>query len=515
VVWFKRDLRVRDHAPLAHAVRSGPTVGLYILEPSVLGGADFDALHWWWVSHSLRELQASLAERGAQLLIRQGEAMEVLEQLRAEFGFCAIWSHIETGVDVTFRRDRAVARWAKSVGVEWREFAQQGVVRGLRDRDGWQRKWRAHMQEDEAELPDRIDSPAPVPSDPIPGAEALGLQHQLAAVETRAPDLVPGEAEAWRVLTTFLEDRGADYHKAMSSPLTAYRSCSRLSPYLAWGNISMRSVVQATDLARKAHGEGRADGDATAFPGRALQAFSSRLHWHCHFIQKLESEPAIEFHCFNRAYDGVREREFDPDKLAAWQKGRTGYPFVDACMRALQTRGWINFRMRAMLVSFAAYDLWLDWRVLNPFLARQFVDYEPGIHLSQLQMQSGVTGINTLRIYNPVKQGLDHDPEGVFIREWVPELAHLATPDIHEPWKGALPGAYVPRIAEHGVAVRESRAKLGAVRRTAFHRAEADRVYQEHGSRKRPPSRRKAKTKRTKKAQAEQLEFSSQAEESG
>ena len=120
-------------------------------------------------------------------------------------------------------------------------------------------------------------------------------------------------------------------------------------------------------------------------------------------------------------------------KLGKWE--RRAIHFLDACMRALKTRGWINFRMRAMLVSFAAYHLWLDWRLFKDFLACQFIDYEPGIHLSQIQMQSGVTGINTLRIYNPVKQGEDHDPDGTFIRTWVPELATLEPTDIHRPWE--------------------------------------------------------------------------------
>ena len=104
---------------------------------------------------------------------------------------------------------------------------------------------------------------------------------------------------------------------------------------------------------------------------------------------------------------------------------------VDACIRSLRETGWLNIRMRAMIVSFACYTLWLDWRLINAWLARQFTDYEPGIHLNQLQMQSGSTGINQLRIYNPVMQAEKHDPDGSFIRRWVPELSGLSTDAIH------------------------------------------------------------------------------------
>jgi hypothetical protein len=176
----------------------------------------------------------------------------------------------------------------------------------------------------------------------------------------------------------------------------------------------------------------------TALPAllaHALRGFAGRLRWHCHFMQKLEDEPSIEFDNFARVFDGLREGDFNAAHFAAWCEGRTGYPMVDACMRSLVATGWLNFRMRAMLVSFASYHLWLHWRPTGLFLARQFLDYEPGIHWSQMQMQSGTTGINTLRMYSPTKQAKDQDPQGHFIRRWVPELARVPLPYLAEPWK--------------------------------------------------------------------------------
>ena len=245
----------------------------------------------------------------------------------------------------------------------------------------------------------------------------------------------------------------------------------------------MREVVQ---FVREAQ--------ADTLPARSKRAFLSRCHWHCHFVQKLEDEPEIEFFSFNRISDSLRpETDLTRSRLEAWQEGRTGYPMIDACMRFLRANGWINFRMRALLVSFAAYHLWIDWRLFKDFLARQFVDYEPGIHFSQLQMQSGVTGINTLRMYNPVKQGLDHDPEGTFIREWVPELKRLDLPDLHTPWDipemiahsiHFTPGKDYPLpIVDHASAIRQARAAFANLRKQPAFRQAAQSVYRKHGSR--------------------------------
>lgn len=497
-IWFKRDLRVSDHEPLAEAASAGPVLPVYLVEPEVIHAPDFDAMHWQFIRESLEDLSAKLLSFGLHLQVLRGNAVEVLAKLHERYTLDGIRAHEETGNAITYQRDQAVAKWASRAGVRFIESPQNGVVRRLKVRDGWARQWEERMSLPIKGVPKEVRAAENLRPCRIPDAADLGL-----TVFGREPELRGGESEANRVLESFLSGRGVRYHREMSSPNTAYQSCSRLSPYLAWGCISMRTVVQK---ARRAAGE--------TMPKVAARSFLSRCHWHCHFMQKLESEPAIEFHAFNRACDALRPDVVDEERLEAWMSGRTGYPFVDACMRALRCRGWINFRMRAMLVSFASYHLWLDWRHFKDWLACQFIDYEPGIHISQIQMQSGLTGINTLRIYNPVKQGKDHDPEGGFIREWVPELKNVDTVDIHEPWK--MPDMiqihadcrmgkdYPYPLVDHKEAVRQARAQFSALRQRDDYWDAAKAVMQRHGSRKsRENSRRPTRPKRKPDPQTE------------
>jgi deoxyribodipyrimidine photo-lyase len=229
---------------------------------------------------------------------------------------------------------------------------------------------------------------------------------------------------------------------------------------------------------------------------RSMRSFEKRLHWRDHFMQKLEDQPDIEFNNFNRGFDGLREDDWNDDYFHAWCQGQTGYPLVDACMRCLHQTGWINFRMRAMLVSFASYQLWLHWRPTSVYLASQFLDFEPGIHFSQFQMQSGTTGINTIRMYSPIKQAKDQDPTGQFIRQWVPELANVPDEFIAEPhtmppllqsMAGFIIGQDYPEpIVDHGAAYKRAQKRIYAAKSQPSVRAASDKVYRRHGSRKRP-----------------------------
>ena len=361
----------------------------------------------------------------------------------------------------------------------WQEERQSGVIRRIGTRDGWARRWDAFMGEAET-LPPRALPPLDIESGPIPTAADLGLAPDPCAERQRG-----GRTTGLDLLDSFLHQRGAPYRKAMSSPVTGFEHCSRLSPHLAWGTLAMRGTAQATwgrqrDL--KQHGiKGGWRG--------SMSSFSGRLHWRDHFTQKLEDEPRLEFENLHRAYDGLRATLPDATRLHAWAMGETGLPFVDACMRALNATGWMNFRMRAMLMAVASHHLWLDWRKPGEHLARQFTDYEPGIHWPQVQMQSGTTGINTVRIYNPVKQGQDQDPNGTFTRQWLPELANVPDTFLQTPWKwegaaGILGRTYPDPIVDHLLAAREAREKVWSRRRGPAYRKDANAIQSKHGSRK-------------------------------
>ncbi len=486
VVWFKRDLRVADHAPLTAAAAQGPVLALVVDEPSLQSLADVSAQHLGFFDECVDDLRAQLQALGLPLLRARGEMPALLARLRDRVGRFVLHSHEETGNLASYARDRAVAAWCREHAVAWHEYPTNGVVRRLKDRNGYARIWQARM------------ALAPLPPPAIVAAELPFAGEEPSRGRDVRQRQRGGLRHAARLLDSFLHTRGIDYRHAMSSPLSAAGACSRLSPYLTYGQLSIRQVLDALGEVRRRWSE---DDERPRNVLPSLKSFESRLHWHCHFIQKLESEPQIEVRNLHPAYEGIRE-QFDPVLHGAWARGETGFPMVDACMRMLLATGWVNFRMRAMLVSFASYQLWQPWRPTALHLAREFLDYEPGIHFPQVQMQSGTTGINTARIYNPVKQALDQDPDGAFVRRWIPALARVPGEHIFEPWRmppavqqtsGCVIGRDYPApVIDLAERSRAARSAIYGVRRGEEYRASAQQIHARHGSRLRRGARPKA-----------------------
>ena len=473
LIWFKRDLRAHDHPALIHAAGLGAVLPLYIVEPDYWALPDTSARQWAFTAECLEDLRTELATLNAPLVIRVGEAQAVLARLCRQHNITRIVSHEETGNAFTYARDGRVAAWAQSAGIIWDELPQSGVIRRLASRSQWQSQRDGFMAAPQHDTPALNALPGLEPG-LIPTARALRLAEDKCAHRQHG-----GRSKGLDLLESFLTQRGAPYRTAMSSPLTAERACSRLSPHIAMGSLSLREVVQATQTRAAEHPGGGW--------GRALASFQSRLAWRDHFIQKLESQPAIETRCLQTSAELLR-RSSDPARLHAWTQGETGLPFLDACLRYLAATGWLNFRARAMVMACASYHLWLDWRVTGAILARRSTDYEPGIHWPQVQMQSGTTGTHVPRIYNPVKQGLDQDPTGAFTRRWIPELQAVPDAYLQAPWRWSGAGRVLGRrypepVVDVTTAQRDAREAVWGLRSKPAPRPAAVEVIERHANR--------------------------------
>ena len=472
IVWLKRDLRSFDHCPLFQAEQLVQDyIIIYLFEPNQMNHLDYSLRHQQFIYQSIKAMNKILKTHNREVHIFHANADTVFEYLTLKYSIQNIFSYQETGTNNSWKRDKKVSKILAERKVNWIESENQGVIRGSKNRKGWDKHWFAHATS--SIIPyiysynnfSLLKSPFDFNLRDFPFLIKYPKKFQPA-----------GEEFALKYLNSFIKERGKNYNRNISQPEKSRYSCGRISTYLAWGNISVKKVYQTVKKAPnyKIH-------------KRAFDAFLSRIKWRSHFIQKFEVECSYEISCINKGYEQMKYSN-NNILLEKWLKGQTGFPMVDASMRCLIDNGWLNFRMRAMLVSFLCHYLEQDWRRGVYHLAKLFLDYEPGIHFTQFQMQAGVTGINSIRVYNPVKQSIEKDPDAIFLRKWLPELSSIENNFIHEPWKLTeidlidkdIPEVYKQPIISSKLARTEVTKKLWNLRKNEFVKQESKRILNVH-----------------------------------
>jgi deoxyribodipyrimidine photo-lyase len=463
IVILNRNLRMLDNAALYYGSKHSNYIVIYLYDETYWNGNGKSLRQLKFSNDCLNELNNNLIKINSEVLVFAGSFTELNLWIKKNYTDYLI--HINHCTDIKYFRDEYKKFYLANKN-NIKIYNDFGLQLNNFDRDIWSLNWNKIMNEKLHKLPKTQKHQHKT--------NLVNADIFLKRFKNSFTDLTNiqkgGTKIANQLLNSFINSRCERYRTNMSSPVLSEEGCSRLSPHFAYGSISIRQVYQKLNESIP-HSPNKVD----------LFSFKKRLYWHCHFIQKLHTEPQIEYQSMHRMCDSLRPIHND-ELIDKWINGETGFPFLDACMKYLKINGWINFRMRAMIMSFASYNLWQPWQKTSPLLAQLFTDYEPGIHISQVQMQSGVTGINLPRIYSVVKQGKDHDPDALWIKNLLPTLKDLEPKLIHE---GNIEELYMPQITNLKESSSLARERIWNIRKDAEFKALSSEVYLKHGSRKR------------------------------
>ena len=428
VLWFRRDLRLNDNPALHAAVATGrPIVPLYILDEAG-EGRRLGAASLWWLDKSLRALDASLRRCGGRLILRRGDSETELRRVIDQTGADQVFMNRRFEPDA-FLRDADIAHALQSEGVGCYGFngtllARPGAV--LTEAGRPYRVFTPFLKALSPLMPDLEHMPAPEHILTLATASediaSWGL-HPNAPDWSGGFDWLPGEAGANSALSAFLATGLEDYTASRDIP--GRSGTSRLSPHLHWGEISPRRVVQ----------EARCDLAQSRARRAEVDKFVAEIAWRDFSAHLLHQFPYMAERAFRPAFDAMPWRS-DPAGLAAWKKGRTGYPLVDAGMRQLWATGWMHNRVRMVVASFLVKHLLIDWREGEAWFWDTLVDADLASNVQNWQWVagSGADAAPYFRIFNPVLQGEKFDPGGLYVRRWVPEVRALPDRWIHAPW---------------------------------------------------------------------------------
>lgn len=414
-MWHRNDLRVRDNKALKEGTEDGIVTPFFIFDPSFYQSNMVDDRRIEFMHESLEQLQEEYCKIGADINYFHGDAVDVIQNLISNTVIDEIYFNYSVSAGYARKRDEIISDKSFST-----VFHDDAIVTRKKDaRENWREQAEQYFSSDVIDVPTEESRFQNVDSDV--DFERINERYDIDSdIDRRHRG---GCSEARKRLKNFVENI-SDYVGGISPPAKAENRTSQLSPYIKFGCISPR---QAYNYANK-----------EAKNKRALNMFNSRLFWNQHFTQKLQDNKNLRQYAVNPVFRGINRDTHDPDLHEKWKNGMTGYPMVDASMRALSQTGWMNFRMRAMCSSFYTYILRCWWKKGADWFYKKLIDADSAINYAQWQMQSGLVGVHPLRIYNPRKQVRDNDSDGEFIKKYIPELRNLPSKYLDRPEKTPL-----------------------------------------------------------------------------